>query len=509
MACFLKFLCFFSLLDLHSAKKEAVVFVVDPSWDCVESYVAHVPLLQEYKIIKVMTQLGESVPCNAGRANIYKNITFNSWTPNDTLATEEICPQLKNVGFPIAAVIPTFDPAVYLTDRLAACLGVRGNPSKGPLWNARRNKLAMSNAVKKAGLRSVKEKEVSKWSEAKDYLESLNPPLSPANQVVFKILEGSSSLGVTKIHSLKQAKEVWYSQAYAAVKSIVIQECLKGKEYVIDSASRDGVHKVIMVYHEDLRPGNGIFDLYYGFLTMDPRDEKTKAIIDYANKVLDATDLRNGASDMEVFWLEDEGTPCVVDLNARWTALMWHDGLALEQKVAGHDHITATISAYLDGDAFNSIPSVPSLRQHGALAFVNSFRRGILKSIPGLAVAEKMPSYLGISNKDAVVGNLIVKYSGFHTQHTPLYVLLGSKDKAVLDADYEHIIDLEVSNAFYDVTPHTGYTLMLAGSMLAAVGLIAVGSMLAAVVLFAAMSRRKLPDNYDHVVAHPYVVMVE
>merc|ERR1712187_846169 len=127
----------------------------------------------------------------------------------------------------------------------------------------------------------------------------------------------------------------------------------KGKEYVIDSASRVGVHKAVMVYYEDLRPGNGIFNLYYGFKTMDPKEQKTKAIIEYANKVLDATGLQNGASDMEVFWLEDEGTPCVTDLNARWTALMWNNGLDMENTITGNNQIKATVNALLDGDAFN------------------------------------------------------------------------------------------------------------------------------------------------------------
>merc|ERR1719181_2138713 len=104
---------------------------------------------------------------------------------------------------------------------------------------------------------------------------------------------------------MKQAKETFAKevQNYGA-KEILIQEFLQGKEYVIDSASRDGVHKVIMVWNEDLRPGNGHFDLYFGFKVMDPKDQKTMAIMDYANKVLDATGLQNGASNMEVMWLE-------------------------------------------------------------------------------------------------------------------------------------------------------------------------------------------------------------
>jgi len=492
------------LVDLLFAKEEAVVFVVDPSWDCVASYVAHVPLLQEYKIVKVMTRLGTPPRCNSDQAEIYQNITYNSWTPNDSLAFEEICPKLRSLGVPVAAVIPTFDPAVYLADHLAACVGVRGNPFDGPLAKARRDKWAMSEAVRRAGLRSVKEKLVTTWNEAKEYLESLSPPLSDANPVIFKILQGSSSEGVNKVYSLKQAEQIFSSDVGSTsnygdkIGKVLIQEFLKGKEYVIDSVSRDGVHKVVVVWNEDLRPGNGIFNLYYGFKFMDPEDQKIAAIIDYATKVLDATGLRNGASDMEVIWLEEEGTPCVLDLNARWTALMWHDGLALEKAITGNNQITATVDAYLDGDAFDKMPPVPSIKQHGAIVFTFAHHTGFLNNIPGLSVAKRMPSYFGSYNDGLFVGSLIEKLA---TSHPCLQILLAHKEKAVVDGDYDRLISLEYSDAFFDIRPSRGYTSLSSlnpvdGSL--PVILLLVMLTVAALLSLAAMSRRSVRDGTEY-----------
>ena len=121
MSLALGLLCLCTSVDVALAKSEAVVFVVDPSWDCVASYVKNVPLLHEYKIIKVMTRLGQGDPCDDRPVvDIYQNITYDSWTPNDALSAEVICPNLQSMGFPIAAVIPTFDPAAYLADRIEA-----------------------------------------------------------------------------------------------------------------------------------------------------------------------------------------------------------------------------------------------------------------------------------------------------------------------------------------------------------------------------------------------------
>jgi len=259
------------------------VFVVDPSWVCVESYVANVPLLQKYKIIKVMINPGKSNLCNSDHADIYMNITYNSFTPNDLLAAEEICPKLLSVGVPVAAVIATFDTAGALGDRLAACVGARGNPSEGPLAHARFDKWAMSESVRKAGLRSVKEKKVTTWKDAKEYLESLNPPLSHAHPVIFKILKGSSGIGVTKVYSFHQAEAIFKAEVGSTsrfgegIGSMLIQELLRGKEYVVDSVSRDGVHKIVTVWNEDLRPGNGVDNLYYGFKMMNPEAQKIRS----------------------------------------------------------------------------------------------------------------------------------------------------------------------------------------------------------------------------------------
>lgn len=287
-----------------------------------------------------------------------------------------------------------------------------------------------------------------------------------------------------------------------AITEILIQECLQGKEYVVDSASRDGVHKIAMVWDEDLRPGNGIFDLYFGFKASNPQDKRIAAIIDYANKVLDATGFKNGAADMEVFWLEEEGTPCVVDLNARWTALMWEDGLNLEQAITGNDQITATINAYLDGDAFDAMPAVPAMKQHGAIIFGNAPFTGILRGNPGLAVAKTLPSYFGSYDENAFVGKVIRKNTA---GDPPLTLLLADKSSNVVQADYNRLIGLENSESFFAITPSNAGTALTelrpdSGSLplpaFAALAMLAV----AVAVGLVASSRRSVRDSTEYLV---------
>merc|ERR1712187_1071595 len=92
----------------------------------------------------------------------------------------------------------------------------------------------------------------------------------------------------------------------------------------------------------------------------------------------------------------------------------------------------------------------------------------------------------------AIVGNLIEKCI---IGRPPVTVLLANKDKAVLDADYDRIIDLEYSNAFFDIAPstrHTWFKSLHPG--IAALAMLAV----AAVLARATMSRRNAPDGKEY-----------
>jgi len=440
---------------LAAAKEEAVVIVVDPVWDDVAGYAAHVPLLQDYKIVKVMTRLGKSMSYVPGHITPYRKFTYDSEIPDPERAAADICPKLKGMDVAIAAVLPTSDGTVSLADQLAACTGVRGNPATGPLAQARRDKWVMGEAVRKAGLRSVKEKKVSTWDEAKKFLGTWSPPLSHENPCIFKILAGSSGEGIYKVHGMEQGRAVFdeldnSKEKFGGVNSLVlIQEYLQGREYAVDSVSRDGVHKVVTVWFEDFRPANGIFDQYFGFRTMDPADAKVKRMIEYSNKVLDALGLYNGAANLELKWLEDEDQPCLVEVNARWAGINWDDGLAVEKATTGIDQVTAAFYAYLDQEAFDKMPAVRPIKQHGAMIMAVNYETGVLRGIPGLAAAKRDKSYL---SSDGGALNGIGKPILPTTPGTiPVQIGLAHPDSAVVDSDYDRIIKSEYEHTFFDI----------------------------------------------------------
>jgi len=72
--------------------------------------------------------------------------------------------------------------------------------------------------------------------------------------VVVKPVESAGSDGVKLCHTFQEAQEHFYvlmnSQRKVGNKegAVLCQEFLRGKEYVVDHVSRDGVHKTVSEY---------------------------------------------------------------------------------------------------------------------------------------------------------------------------------------------------------------------------------------------------------------------
>lgn len=351
----------------------------------------------------------------------------------------------------------------------------------------------------------MKEQLVSSWAEGKKYLESLDKPVSETNPVIFKIINGAGGEGVVKVHNIDEGKAVFDKECGEwGDTQILIQEYLQGKEYAVDTVSRDGVHKVIAVWFEDFRPANGIFDQYFGFKLLDPNEEFTKRIIDYANKVLDATGLNNGAANTEVKYLEDEDAVCLVEVNARWAGIGWHDGLAVEHAATGLDQYNAAFTAYLDEEGFNNMPAVRPLKQHGAVVFAINYKPGVLRGVPGFNSAKKSDSFLdGAFDSGAAIGKMLPKTT---PSTIPMNIALANEDKAVVDADYAHLLNMEKEGRFFNTVQTADIfesELRLDGASISSNGMVALMACafvagLAAVVLQVQPLQGEKPDDIEY-----------
>merc|ERR1711920_1186647 len=176
--------------------------------------------------------------------------------------------------------------------------------------------------------------------------------------------------------------------------AVLCQEFLKGKEYVIDCVSRDGVHKCVMVWVYDKRPTNGAAFVYYGMIPVAADSEIAKLLITYTKGVLDALKLHNGPTHGEVMMTSDG--PCLVEMNCRshgwdgsWVPLA-------KMLTGGYAQPDVAMDSHVDAEAFAKIPEVmPSpFMASGQAVMLVSFHTGVVKQTPGYDRMKLLPSFV-------------------------------------------------------------------------------------------------------------------
>ncbi|KAJ0403433.1 hypothetical protein ATCC90586_001722 [Pythium insidiosum] len=256
--------------------------------------------------LEVMKDLVKHIP--AELMERYRAVIFHNGGQEDTAqALEDTTAALLRVqGVRILGVLAGAETGVMLADRLSERLGVTTNGSSGS--DARRNKYLMGEKIRNAGLRAVKQRSVTKWSQIVDFIENELRP-SPF-QVIVKPVESAGSDDVSLCTSMEEVKRA-FGNIQGKINGLglentatLVQEYLHGTEYVVDTVSRNGVHKVVAVWEYDKRSVNGAPFVYYGVLLRAAAGDVINSIVDYVLKVLDALDIVHGPGHAEVKFVD-------------------------------------------------------------------------------------------------------------------------------------------------------------------------------------------------------------
>lgn len=271
-----------------------VVVVVDPySTGCL---VAKEINLRGYPIVALWTKdfsedMKTHVPQSVGTMNYLASVD----QPNEggLQATTDALKLAIGPDMTLSACLAGGEAGVDLADALSEFLGLLSNGTDIP---NRRDKKIQQELVRKMGLRSVRQSGGDKIEQVEDFLRTENYP------VVLKPNESAGSDGVKLCNSYDEAVEHFHvlmkSQMVngGEVPAVLCQEFLKGKEYVVDHVSRDGIHKTMMVWVYDKRPANGAAFVYYGCSAVPSDSPEAKVLIPYIRGVLDALGIKNGPS---------------------------------------------------------------------------------------------------------------------------------------------------------------------------------------------------------------------
>eukprot|EP01034_Spumella_vulgaris_P037707 gene37707-46522_t len=301
----------------HEGVREGAIVIVDPF-----STGAHLAAEVFWDSpVAALVQKGLDIDYSA-------TIQHNDKLDNQEQAIQETISAIRDLPFPILAVIPGAETGVELADQLSHFMGLRSNGIEGSL--ARRNKYFMGETVRKTGIRTVKQATCTSISEVHTFLKTLHRDGDKLKCVV-KPVQSAGSDDVFLCNSISEAETAFHKifgnmnglgQLNA---NVLVQEYLLGTEYVVDKVSIDGVHKIVAIWQYDKRAVNGAPFVYFGMKLMSSTTKMAQCMIKYADTVLTALNILNGPSHMEVMLHttidkvtgEPVYDPCLVEVGAR------------------------------------------------------------------------------------------------------------------------------------------------------------------------------------------------
>ena len=328
---------------------------------------------------------------------------------------------------------------------------VRTNGAAGA--EARRNKWDMGEKVRGAGVRAVRQLRSAGWDAALERWLRDDWKVDPADDaaavdLIVKPTESAGSDGVTgckTVGAVRAAVGALLSAPNALGQrneQVLIQEFLRGDEYVVDSASRDGVHKVVGMWLYDRKPTNGAGFVCHGQRFVGGGEAVVDLLAAYSTTVLDALELKHGPSHMEVKLAPGSGAPCLVEVGARC-----HGGegywMSVADECCGRNQVCAALDAYVDAAAYAKLPPRPpaALAARGRLKYLLFHKGGTLADIDAAVVEQitALPSYRGheffvaagaavVPTKDCFTWGGVVKLNG--------------ADEAQVDRDYAFLADV-------------------------------------------------------------------
>ncbi|MGC5287755.1 ATP-grasp domain-containing protein [Micromonospora sp. DT231] len=339
------------------------------------------------------------------------------------------------------AVIAGSEQGVELADALGAAAGLPGNGTA--LSYARRTKDAQIATIAAAGLPATRQLPVRDADQLAAWHRKVG------GRVVVKPIRSARNDGV-HICDTPAESVAAYLRIRSAVndfghrnEGVVAQEYLTGTEFVVNTVSWRGRHRVTDTWRYSKIDINGVRDRIIGIRSVPPTEACWTVLRRYAFAVLDALDIRYGPAHLEII-ITGAG-PRLVEVGAR---LCGSDVARYAVLATGESQIDRTVQAYLDGDRFLAEVDAPyRCDAHAAMAFLVAPVEGRLKGYPLLDQVERLDSYRGRSVR-VQPGELLRRTVDDSSE--PLAVGLAHADAATVEKDLNTICYLD-GPGFYEL----------------------------------------------------------
>ncbi len=339
---------------------------------------------------------------------------------------------LKQLGkYEIDAVVPGSESGVRFAEKLSKALGVRGNDPE--TTDLRRTKAGMFEALGRAGIRRIESMVVTSEEDVRRFWTE-----NKLKKAVLKFSEGAGTVGLKFCDSVEDSIAYFgqmhsmYNDIGSSDSPIIMQEYIGGTEYVVNSLSIDGRHKITDIWrYEKIIDKDGIL-IYDTMILVDRLVPGMQDLLQYDYKVLDAVEMKNGFCHTEL--KVDEKGPVLIETNAR----IMGGNITREylDEIFGSHMSDITLKALLNPSFFDSFLKTPYLPRKCAL-----FKFAIA---PHDMRADLGPFFELIRHLDSFRE---ITYSGkpgiqeyprtIDLETSPFYVRMINEDYGRLKRDYE------------------------------------------------------------------------
>ncbi|MBQ9549481.1 MAG: ATP-grasp domain-containing protein [Lachnospiraceae bacterium] len=339
-------------------------------------------------------------------------------------------------------VIPGADLGIELAARLSEDLALPGNPvERIPVLT---NKFLMHRALTERGIRGIRGKIVHNLDETIGFYREQG-----FKGCVLKPYRGASSVDVRICDSEEELKAA-YDEVFAVgnymggeEEGMLLQERISGTEYIVNSVSLRGRHKLSAIWKHSKKKVEGGGMVYNYTESLSRPEAGCTALVKYAFDVLNALGVENGNVHSE-FMIDKDG-PVLIEINCR---PMGSDMPAeFLDRIWGHHETDLCLDAYLNPDAFFAHindpfrPLAKGLKKH----IITDKEMDVIQA-PVLSIITRQKSYCNARLGKAVADHL-ARTVDLDTSAGVIY--LANEDEGQLYRDRDFLERTE--SKYYDM----------------------------------------------------------
>ena len=334
-------------------------------------------------------------------------------------------------------VIAGSEKGVILATKLANDLNLLCNPIEN--LDAMTLKDKMQERIAEKGLRHIRGKVIRSIEEAIDYYDECG-----FKEVVVKPVYSAGSVGVriclNKEEMINSLEELFNEvNVYGdEVNEFVIQERINGEEYIVNTVSCNGIHRITLIWKYNKRKTNEGGQIYDSQVTINELGLGEADLVEYAYDVASAIGIKYGPVHGE--YMIDENGPVLIEVNCRPCGL--NMSAPFLDKISGQHETDSALDSYLNPEKFNYEKNKGyTLYGHGAIKSIVVPKDITAESAPVTEFSHKLKSHCETSMEIIEQAKFFTKTQDLETTGGTIY--LAHNDPYVVQKDLDFLCDVE------------------------------------------------------------------